>query len=89
MSDVTVLTQADCAWCDRAKAVLGHLSAEMGFTVRELDVNGDQGRRLAEQHRLVFVPGVVCDGQLVAYGRVSERALRRRLPPLVVAADRR
>lgn len=88
MSDVIVLTQANCAWCDRAKAVLGSLGAEVGFTVREVDVGSDEGRRLAERCRLAFVPGVVCDDQLVAYGRVSERALRRRLVRLVVATDR-
>lgn len=77
MSDVIVLTQPDCAWCDRAKAVFGSLGAEIGLTVREVDVGSDEGRRLAEQYRLAFVPGVVCEDQLVAYGRASERALRR------------
>jgi len=90
VSEVTVLTQADCAGCGRAKKVLADLAGEFGLVVREVDVAGDEGRALVERHRLPFSPGVIYAGQLVAYGRISKRGLRRRLAELAPAsADRR
>ncbi len=85
MNEATVLTQADCAWCERAKTVLGRLADEEGFSVREIDLGSTDGRRLAERYRVLFAPGIVYADQLVAYGRVSERALRRRLARLAAS----
>ncbi|WP_217549831.1 glutaredoxin domain-containing protein [Streptomyces sp. GbtcB6] len=75
MIALTLLTQADCAWCDRAKKLLAETDAE----VTEVSVDTDQGRELAARHRLLFTPGLLHDDRLIAYGRISERALRREL----------
>ncbi|MBK3570958.1 thioredoxin family protein [Streptomyces sp. MBT62] len=72
---LTLLTQADCAWCDRAKKLL----AETGAEVTEVSLDTAEGRELAARHRLLFAPGLLHDDRLIAYGRISERALRREL----------
>ncbi|MDQ6837992.1 MAG: thioredoxin family protein [Actinomycetota bacterium] len=83
MNEVVLLTQADCAWCAQAKAALGRLSGEQIDGFREVDLASDDGCRLAERHRVLFAPGVIVNDRLVAYGRISERALRRRLGRLL------
>ena len=78
MSALTLLTQADCAWCDRAKKLLADIDVE----VTEVSLDTDQGRELAARHRLLFAPGLLHDDRLIAHGRISERALRRELSRL-------
>ena len=75
MIALTILTQSDCAWCERAKKLLADVEAE----VTEVSLDTDEGRELAARHRLLFAPGLLHDDRLIAYGRISERALRREL----------
>ncbi|ALV33547.1 hypothetical protein [Streptomyces sp. CdTB01] len=75
MIALTLLTQADCAWCIRAKALLADVEAE----VTEVSLDSAEGRELAARHRLLFAPGLLHDDRLIAYGRISARALRREL----------
>ena len=77
MIALTLLTQADCAWCERAKKLLAETDADVEVT--EVSLDTDEGRELAARHRLLFAPGLVHDDQLIAYGRISKRALRREL----------
>jgi len=42
-------------------------------------IEGERGRRLASESNLVFPPGVLLDGHLFSYGRLSERKLRKTL----------
>lgn len=79
MIDITVLSQADCPFCDHAAAVLNRVGQDYPLAVRHLDLDTDEGRRLVSQHRVLFAPGIVLDGQLFSYGRLSERRLRRHL----------
>lgn len=76
---VTLLTQADCAFCDQAKEVLARLSGEYPLEVREIDLASPEGRAMAEQGGVFFAPGVVIEGEAFSYGRLSERKLRKRL----------
>lgn len=82
MGELILVTTDDCHLCDRAHAVLGSLG--VGF--RELSVATREARALAESGiPLAFLP-VLTDGQRVlAYGRFSERRLRRELDPERVA----
>lgn len=77
--DVTLLTQDDCAFCDHAKDVLVRLADEYPLTLREVDLSSDEGRMLAEQGGVMFAPGVLVDGDVFSYGRLSERKLRKKL----------
>jgi hypothetical protein len=71
-----LITAADCHLCARARDVLASLS----LTAREIDVCSVEAGELAGAGvPLVLLP-VLWDGERVlAYGRFSERALRRRL----------
>jgi glutaredoxin len=77
--EVTVLTQPDCAFCERAAEVLARVGHDHALAVRHLQLDSDEGRALAQRHGVLFAPGVFLDGQLVSYGRLSERRLRRQL----------
>jgi glutaredoxin len=82
MIDLTLLTQDDCAWCDLAKRLLADLATSLPLEITEVDLTTDAGRELAAEHRLLFAPGLLHDGRLIAHGRLSERALRRELTRL-------
>ena len=82
MSDLILVTTDDCHFCDRAHRVLGSL----GVSVREISIDSAEARALAARGiPLAFLP-VLTDGQRVlAYGRFSEKRLRRELAPERVA----
>lgn len=71
-----LITAPDCHLCAHARAVLAALELD----VREVDVESRQAQELAADGvPLAFLP-VLWDGERVlAYGRLSERALRRKL----------
>lgn len=77
MTRVTLLTQADCALCEHAKKVLARAGEDHAIEVTEIDLASPEGRELADRARVVFAPGVLLDGRLFGYGRLSERKLRK------------
>ena len=79
MLEVTLLTQDACAFCDDAKTILARLAQDHPIRVVELDLASKAGQHLAEQAGILFPPGILIDGDAVAYGRPSERHLRREL----------
>lgn len=79
MIQLTLLTQADCQFCDSATAVLARVGEDHPLTVRRVDLGSEEGRALAARHGVLFAPGVLLDGQMFSYGRLSERRLRRHL----------
>lgn len=79
MLEVTLLTQEACAFCDDAKTILARLAQDHAIRVVELDLTSPDGQRLAAQAGILFPPGILVDGDAVAYGRPSERHLRREL----------
>lgn len=78
-TSVTLVTQAECTFCDQAKEVLDRLADDFDLRVHVVGVEDAEGKSLAEEARLVFPPGVFVDGDLFSYGRLSERKLRRHL----------
>ncbi len=79
MTEVTVLTQHDCRFCDIATAVLDRVGHDHRLVIRRVDLDSDEGRELAARHGVVFAPGILLDGEMFSYGRLSERRLRRHL----------
>ena len=71
-----LVTGDDCHLCERGRGVLAALAVE----ARELDVEGEEAAALAARGiPLSFLP-VLTDGRrVIAYGRFSERRLRREL----------
>lgn len=76
---VTLLTQGDCALCDRAKSVLKNVAADYPLELRELPLDSQEGHSLALQNGVLFPPGILLDDQRFSHGRVSERRLRKEL----------
>ncbi len=77
--EVTLLTKTTCGYCDHAKAVLGRVGEDYPLHVTEIDLATPEGEQLAERAGVMFSPGVLLDGKGYAYGRLSERKLRRTL----------
>ncbi|MCH6165247.1 glutaredoxin family protein [Pseudonocardia alaniniphila] len=77
--EVTVLTQPDCRFCELAAEVLARVGRDHPLSVRHIDLASPDGRDLAAQHGVLFAPGILLDGQMFSYGRLSERRLRRHL----------
>lgn len=76
MDDLVLVTAQSCPHCDHARTVL----AGLGLAVREVDVESDEAGDLARSGvPLAFLPVLVDGMHVLAYGRLSERALRKRL----------
>jgi hypothetical protein len=76
VSELVYVTTDDCHLCEHGRAVL----AELGVEPTEIFADSDEARRLAEAGiPLSFLP-VLTDGErVIAYGRLSEKRLRREL----------
>lgn len=79
MIDITLLTQPSCTFCDRAKEILSRAAQDFKIAVYEIDLGSPEGRELAIQHAVIFAPGILINGNLFSYGRLSERKLRTKL----------
>jgi hypothetical protein len=55
------------------------MEMEFQLNIREVPLQSNEGRILAVQHGVVFAPGILVDGELLSYGRLSENKLRHRL----------
>ena len=74
--ELLLITGRRCHLCDHARGVL----AELGFAAREVDVDSDEAGELARSGvPLAFLPVLLEGNQVLGYGRISERALKRRL----------
>ncbi|MBI3430526.1 MAG: thioredoxin family protein [Actinobacteria bacterium] len=79
MTSITLLTQSSCSSCDRAKEILSRLVLEFPVTVQEIGLDTEEGKDLAIKHAVMFAPGILVDGEMFSYGRLSENKLRKRL----------
>ncbi len=76
---ITLLTRADCGFCEQAKEILARLAQAYQITVSTVDFESTEGERLALRGGVLFPPGLFVNGEPFSYGRVSERKLRRAL----------
>lgn len=79
MTTVSLLTQPSCSMCDFAKHVLARVGMDHPLDIREIPLDSPTGRTLAAAHGVLFAPGILIDGELFSYGRLSEKKLRRHL----------
>lgn len=72
--ELTLVTQDDCHFCERAHELLGAL----GVSAREVAVDSTEAGELAGRGiPLAFLP-VLTDGErVIAYGRFSEKRLKK------------
>jgi glutaredoxin len=76
MSELVVYTRPDCHLCVEALADLRRLQVELGFALREYDIDGDETLLRAYFER---IPVVALDGEELFDFYVDETALRERL----------
>jgi glutaredoxin len=75
-SELRLVTSHDCHLCLHGRALLDRL----GLSAREIDVESEEAQTLAARGVPLALLPVLLDGErLVAYGRFSEKRLRREL----------
>ena len=75
-----VLIVADhCHLCERARKVLTSVARETPLTLRELSWQSEEGSFLVQRDGVPFPPALYISGSLAGYGRLSERAVHRKL----------
>lgn len=80
MHHLTLVTASDCHLCEHAKHVLDRIAFDVPFSLRTVDVESAEAQSLAARGiPLSFLPALVEDGRLLAYGRLSEKRLRKDL----------
>ena len=79
MYEFILLTQPSCSYCNHAKEILARLAHEYPLRVTEIDMQTEEGGRLAIKHAVIFAPGILRGGRLFSYGRLSEKKLRAQL----------
>lgn len=79
---ITLVTKKDCALCVHAHDVIGQLRQEFDIELELLRLETDRGREVAMGSGMLFPPAILVDDQPFAYGRLSERQLRRKLAQL-------
>lgn len=84
---VTLLTKAQCAFCEDAKAILSRLAADYPLVIETVDLDSPVGEQLALRGDVLFPPGLFLNGQPFSYGHVSEKRLRRVLAELSMSAS--
>ena len=79
MVNITVLTQPSCAYCDHAKEILSRLAPNYSLDIIEIGLQTEEGRKLAVTNGVMFAPGILIDGKLFSFGRLSEKKLKFKL----------
>lgn len=76
MAELILITTDDCHLCQRAHDVL----AGLGVEAREISVASDEAEALAANGvPLAFLPVLTDSTRVIAYGRFSEKRLRKEL----------
>ncbi|MCA0172732.1 glutaredoxin family protein [Bacillus sp. RAR_GA_16] len=73
---VILYSKATCPLCDEAAHLLEELQKELSFSIQTIDIYSDE--ELLEKFMLM-IPVVEIDGEIVDYGRISKKSLRKRL----------
>jgi glutaredoxin len=76
VSEVVVYSRPDCHLCADAMAALRGLQAELGFDLKERDIDGEEALQRAYFER---IPVVTLDGEELFDYFVDETVLRERL----------
>ena len=76
---VTLVTAPHCELCEHAEDVLRRVALDYDIAVRVVADQSEEGVALLTEHFVAFPPGVLLEGRLFSYGRLSERKLRREL----------
>lgn len=76
MKQVLFYTRNQCGLCQDAKITLKLLQDELGFEIKEIDI--DESDDLTERFGLM-IPVVEMDGEILQYGQIDYFTLSKRL----------
>lgn len=79
---VTLIVADGCHLCESARQVLASVSRETTVALREVSWQSEEGISLVRRDGVPFPPVLYISDSLAGYGRLSERALRRKLSRL-------
>ncbi len=77
--DVVLVTASRCHLCDDARTLLDELSGRYPLAIREVDLESDEGRSIANRLRVPFPPMLLLNGTYFAHGRLSRGKLAKAL----------
>ncbi len=80
-SRLTLGTSADCHLCDHARSIAHRLAADLDTSIEEIAWESPEAQ-LVRRDGVPFPPALYADDELLGYGRISERGVRRRLARL-------
>jgi len=76
---ITLRSQDNCGFCERAKQVLARVGVRYPLQIIEISLDSPEGQAIAASAGILFAPGVLVDDQPFSFGRLSERKLLRAL----------
>lgn len=79
---VLILSAPACHFCDEAKSLFDRLAHEFALEIETKSISSEAGTALALTYGVLFPPGIFINGDLLQYGRPSERKIRARLAEL-------
>lgn len=82
---VLILSAPGCHFCDEAKTLFDRLAQQFALEIETRSIRTEAGTALALSYGVLFPPGIFIDGELLQYGRPSERKIRARLLELGAA----
>ena len=77
-SRLTLVTATDCHLCDHARSVARRLASNLNIHVNEIAWESPEADHV-RRDGVPFPPALYAGDQLLGYGRISERGIRRRL----------
>ena len=73
------VTAPNCHLCEHGREVVDRLAAEKGFAVEEIAWDSERATALIERDGVALPPALYLGEDLVGFGRLSERRLRKLL----------
>ena len=73
--------KADCPLCEKSRPIATDLARRFGYEIDWVDIESDPALVLRHGEK---IPVLELDGDVLAWGRFSERALTRKFAALVV-----
>jgi hypothetical protein len=82
MAKLTFYSKPNCCLCDHGYPLVAGLATRHGLTLEKVNIENDPQLALRHGQR---IPVVELDGRELGWGRLSERALERKLEKFVGA----
>ncbi|WP_454062320.1 glutaredoxin family protein [Candidatus Nitrospira salsa] len=79
MANITLLVSKACNACPAAKTLWKGMKVKYSFTYREIEIDTENGRELAERHSIRATPATILNGKLTFIGVPTRQAAEKAL----------